>query len=145
MNVRFENIEKFYISGYTMKTSEGTLEKDCAEIREKYEATLRTVSDDLYFIATMSEGIMVYHFGVKVPTLEPVTDEATCVEVPASRFAVATVLEGEPILATWYKFFELFGKNDALLNGAEIDLDYPANFEFFAKNGTCELGIPVKV
>jgi len=144
MNVRFENIEKFYVSGYTMKTSEKTLEKDRAEIREKYEATLRTVSDDLYFIASMSEDVMVYHLGVKVPTLELVTDGATCVEVPASRFAVATVLEGEPILATWHKFFNLFETDDAVLNGVKIGLDYPLNFEFFAKDGTCELGIPVK-
>ena len=63
MNIAFENRSKFYVSGYSMETSEETLEKDCATLREKYEDKLRTHSNHLYFIAWMSEkGTMIYHF-----------------------------------------------------------------------------------
>jgi predicted transcriptional regulator YdeE len=87
---------------------------------------------------------MIYHFGVETPSQYSVTEGATSVEVPAGRFAVATVPEGESILATWHKFFESFGKGEPALNGATIDLEYPVNFESFDENGTCKLWIPVK-
>jgi len=63
-------------------------------MREKYEDKLRSISNHLYFVAWMSkEKVMIYHFGVEAPSSSPVTEGATCVEVPAGRFAVATVPE----------------------------------------------------
>ncbi|MCL2593112.1 MAG: hypothetical protein FWD82_07075, partial [Defluviitaleaceae bacterium] len=60
MKMRFEDRNTFYVSGYSMETSEETLEKDCAALREKYEGQLRTVSDDLYFVSFMSkDGVVV--------------------------------------------------------------------------------------
>ena len=145
MDIRLESKNTFYVSGYSMETSEETLEKDCAMMREKYEEKLRLISSHLYFVAWMTkEDVMIYHFGVEVPKQSPVTEDATCVEVPATRFAVATVPKGESILATWHKFFEAFQKNMPVLGGATIDLKYPVNFESFDENGVCQLWIPVE-
>ena len=145
MDVRFETRTAFYVSGYSMETSEASLEKDCAMLREKYENKLRSISDHLYFIAWMTkEDVMIYHFGVEVPSQAPATEGASCIEVPAACFAVATVPEGAPILSIWYKFFELFEQDASILNGATIDLEFPFHFESFDENKICELHIPVK-
>ena len=145
MNIRFEDRNTFYVSGYSMETSEASLKKDCAMLREKYEDKLRSISDHLYFIAWMTkENVMIYHFGVEAPNQSPATAGATCIEVPATRFAVATVPEGTPVLAAWYEFFEVFEKEMPILDGATIDLDFPVHFESFDENGVCELQIPVK-
>jgi len=144
MEIRLENRDAFYVSGYSVETSEETLEKDCAMLREKYEDKLRSVSNHLYFIAWMSkENVMIYHFGVETSSQAPLTEDAICIEVPATRFAVATVPEGEPILATWYKFFEAFENGAPALGGASIDLEFPFHFESFDEHGVCELRIPV--
>ncbi|MCL2841580.1 MAG: GyrI-like domain-containing protein [Defluviitaleaceae bacterium] len=143
MNLRFEKRTTFYVSGYGMETREESLEKDCATLRAQYEDKLRSISDHLYFVAWMkneSENIMIYHLGVEAPSQTPVTEGATCVEVPGAKFAVATVPEGEPILATWHKFFAT-GLSSL---GADMDMNYPINFESFDENGVCELWIPVK-
>ena len=144
MDIKLENKATFYVSGYAIETSEATLEKDCAMLREKYQDKLRAISDHLYFIAWMTkDNIMVYHFGVETTSLTPATEGATCIEVPAKRFAVATVPEGAPVLATWYKFFEVFETGIPPL-GVSIDLDYSFHLESFAENGVCTLWIPAK-
>ena len=144
MDLRFEEKATFYVSGYSMETSEETLEKDCAMLREKYEDKLRSVSDHLYFLAWMSkENVMIYHLGVEVSDQSPATEGANCVEVPATCFAVATVPEGAPILATWYEFFGLFEQKVPVLDGATIDLEFPIHFESFDENGICSLCIPM--
>jgi predicted transcriptional regulator YdeE len=141
MDVRISNRNTFYISGYSMETSEENLEKDCAMLREKYEDKLRPISDHLYFLSWMSkESVLIYHFGVEAANLTPATEGATCIEVPAACFAITTVPEGVPILATWHEFFE---KGIPSI-GASIDMDYSFYFESFDENGVCELGIPVK-
>jgi len=140
MDMRIEKKDTFYVSGYSMETSEETLEKDCAMLREKYEDKLRLISDRLYFIAWMSkENVMIYHFGVETPDNMPATEGATCVEIPAAYFAVGTVPKGEPILAAWYKYFETV---ESTL-GIAIDVEYPVHFEYFDENGICELCSPV--
>jgi predicted transcriptional regulator YdeE len=145
MDIRLENREAFIVSGYSVETSEETLEKDCAILREKYEEKLRSISNHLYFIAWMEEeNVMIYHFGVETSSLAPATEGATCIEVPATRFAVGTVPEGAPILATWHEFFEAFEKEIPALGGATIDLEFPFHFESFDENGICELRSPIK-
>jgi len=145
MEINFENRSTFYVSGYFMETSEETLEKDCAVLRAEHEDKLRDISDHLYFLAWMTkENIMVYLLGVETTSQIPATEGATCKEVPAGRFAVATVPENEPILATWHKFFGLFGQESSPLGGASIDVEFPFNFESFDENGVCKLWIPVK-
>ncbi|MCL2531683.1 MAG: GyrI-like domain-containing protein [Oscillospiraceae bacterium] len=144
MNVKIENRSAFYVSGYSVQTSEETLEKDCAKLREKFEDKLRAVSNQLYFIAWMAEeNVMVYHFGVEAPNPSPVTEGATCIEVPATCVAVATVSQGEAVLAAWYAFFELFEQQAPVLGGATIDLEFPYHFESFDEHGVCQLRIPV--
>jgi len=140
MELRFEEKATFYVSGYPMETSEEALEKDCAMLREKYEEKLRSISDHLYFASFMSkDGVMTYLLGVEATSQTPATEGATCFEVPATRFAIATVPEGANILATWHKFFE-----EGLSSlGASIDMDYRFYFESFDENGICELWIPV--
>jgi len=145
MDVRFENRDRFYVSGYSVETREETLEKDCAMLRERYEDKLRSVSNHLYFIAWMSkENVLIYHFGVDAPSQAPVTEGASCIEIPATCFAVATVPEGVSVLAAWYAFFELFEQEAPVLEGATIDLEFPFHFESFDESGGCELRIPVK-
>ena len=145
MEIEFEHRNAFYVSGHSAETSEETLEKDCTILREKYGESLRSVSNYLYFVSWMTkENVMIYHFGVEAPSQSPVTEGATCIEVPATRFAVATVPKGESILAVWYKFFEAFEKDIPILGGATIDLKYPVNFESFDSNGVCKLWIPVE-
>ena len=141
MDLRFENRNTFYISGYPMETSEETLEKDCAMLREKYEDKLRSISDNLYFLSWLTtEGVMTYLIGVETTGQTPATDGAICKEVPATRFAVATVPEGKPILATWHEFFV---KGIPSL-GATIDMNYSFYLESFDANNACELWIPVE-
>jgi len=141
MNLKFEKRNTFYVSGYSMETSEESLEKDCLMLREKYEDRLRSVSHNLYFLSwATKEGVMVYHFGVETTSKAPVTEGANCIEVPATCFAVATVPEGAPILTTWHEFFE---KGLSSL-GADIDMDYRFFFESFDENGVCRLWIPVR-
>ena len=91
--------------------------------------------------------IYANHFGgaawkstlkTEAPFMFPATEGATCKKVPAGRFAVATVPEGEPVLATWYKFFEPFEKEASTLAGTCIDLEFPFNFESFDENGACQ-------
>ena len=150
MNLRFEKRKTFFVSGYPMETSEETLKKDCAMLREKYEDKLRMLSNHLYFaswmakdgvmVSPMTEGcVMTYLLGVEATSKIPVTEGATCIEVPATCFAVATVPDGAPILATWHEFFD---KGIPSL-GAVIDMDYNFYFESFHENGVCELWIPV--
>ena len=145
MDVKFENKDVFYVSGYSIETSEETLEQDCAIMRAKYEDKLKAISDRFYFLAWMSkENVMIYHLGVEVPNQLSATEGATCIEVPAARFAVATVPKGSSILSTWYQFFALFEQKSPALGGASIDLEFPFHFESFDENGICTLGIPVK-
>ena len=145
MEIEFENRNAFQVSGYSTETSEETLEKDCAMLREKSEENLKSVSNYLYFVAWMKkENVMIYHFGVEAQSQSPVTEGATCVEVPATRFAVATVPKDKPILDTWHKFFETFQKDIPILAGATIDLEYPVNFESFDDKGVCKLWIPIE-
>lgn len=141
MNLRLETKPAFYVSGYPMETSEATLAQDCATLREQHEETLRAVSNHLYFASFMGkEDTMTYLLGIATTSLSPATEGATCIEIPATRFAIATVPAGAPILATWHTFFET---GIPSLN-AEIDMDYPFYFESFDENGACELWIPVK-
>ncbi|MCL2587888.1 MAG: GyrI-like domain-containing protein [Oscillospiraceae bacterium] len=144
MDIRFENRDRFYVSGYSMETSEATLEQDCAMMREKYEDRLKSISDHLYFVAYMEKEVMIYLFCARTASLTPATEGAICKEIPATRCAVATVPKGTSILATWYAFFDAFEKELPVLGGATIDLDYPFHIEAFDKNGGCELWIPVK-
>jgi len=145
MEISFENKSAFYVSGYFMETSEETLEKDCAMLRAEHENKLQIISDHLYFLAWMTkENVMVYLLGVETMSQIPATEGAICKEVPAGCFAVATVPEGEPVLATWYNFFELFKQESPILGGASIDLKFPFNFESFDENGVCKLWIPVE-
>jgi len=144
MDLRFEEKSTFYVSGYPMETSEASLEKDCARLREQYEDKLRSVSDHLYFVAYMEkEGTMTYLLCVETTSLTPATEGASCKEIPATRRAVVTVPEGASVLATWYKFFEMFEKEAPALKGAAIDMVYPFHIESFDENGACELWIPV--
>jgi len=151
MDVRIERKTAFYVSGYPVETNEASLAKDCAMLREKFEDKLRTISDHLYFASFMSKdgimvspmeegGVMIYLLGIESTSQNPATEGATCIEVPATCFAIATVPEGAPILATWLEFFD---KGITSL-GATIDLDYNLYFESFDENGVCELWIPVK-
>jgi predicted transcriptional regulator YdeE len=140
MNLRLEKKATFFVSGYSVVTSEETLEKDCKMLREKYENMLRSVSNHVYFISWANEDDgMVYHFGIEAQSKEPATENATCVEVPAACFAIATVPEGANILSTWHEFFD---KGITSLN-ADINMDYSYYCESFAENGVCELWIPV--
>ena len=84
-------------------------------------------------------GVMTYLLGVEATSKTSATEGATCIEVPATCFAIATVPEGAPILATWYEFFE---KGIPSL-GATIDMDYNFYFESFDESGVCELWISV--
>jgi predicted transcriptional regulator YdeE len=141
VKLRLEKKAAFFVSGDSVVTSEEALEKDCAMLRNKYEDKLRTVSDHLYFLSwANNEGAMVYHFCVATPNQEPATEGAVSVEVPAARFAIATVPEGANILASWHEFFD--GGIPSL--GVQIDMDYWYYCESFDKNGICELWIPVK-
>jgi len=145
MNIRFENKETFYISGYSVETSEATLEKDCAMLRQKYESKLRSVSDHLYFLSwATKEGAMTYLLGVEATGQTPATEGAICKRVPAKRFAATIVPDGASILATWYEFFAFFEKEIPSMGGGAIDLEFPFYFESFDENGVCELWIPVK-
>jgi len=109
MDIRIENRNTFYVSGYSVETSEASLEKDCVMLREKHEDKLRSISDHLYFVSWMAkEGVMAYLFGVETTSKTPATNGAICMEIPATGFAAATVLDGAPVLATWYDFFETF-------------------------------------
>ena len=140
MKLRIEEKSTFYISGYPIETSEAELEKDCAKLREKYEDKLRAVSNHLYFASYASkEGAMTYMLSVETASLTPATEGATCIEIPATRFAIATVPEGANILATWHEFFE----TGLASLGAAIDMEYRFYFESFDENGICELWIPV--
>ena len=141
MDIRIENKKAFYASGYSLETSEASLEKDRAMLRVKYEDMLRPVSNHLYFLSWQSdEGNMVYHFSVETPSLTPATEGATCVEVPATRFAVATVPADMPVLAAWHEFFE----NGIASINATIDMGARFYCESYDENEVCELWIPIK-
>ncbi|MCL2365006.1 MAG: effector binding domain-containing protein [Defluviitaleaceae bacterium] len=141
MDMRFENKSTFYISGYAMETNEATLEKDCAMLREKYEDKLRAISGHLYFLSwEAQEGVMTYLLGVETTSQTPATEGATCKEVPATRFAIATVPKDASILATWHEFFE---KGILFLN-ATINMNHGFFLESLSENGACELWIPVE-
>ena len=140
MKLRIEKKDAFYVSGYPMETSEETLEKDCAMLREKYEKELRAVSGHLYFASTASKsGTMIYMLSVATTSPAPATKGATCWEIPAASFAIATVPNGAPILPAWYEFFG----NGIKSLGAAIDTNYRYNFESYDENGVCELWIPI--
>ena len=150
MDMRIERKTAFYVSGYSVETSEASLEKDCAMLREKHEDKLRSISDHLYFasfmlkdgviVSPMTEGsVMTYLLGVESTSQNPVTEGAACIEVPATYFAIATVPDGATILTTWHEFFD---KGIPSL-GATIDMDYNFYLESFDENGVCELWIPV--
>jgi predicted transcriptional regulator YdeE len=145
MNVRIEKKDTFYVSGYSLETSEEVLERDCAMLREKYEDELRSVSKDLYFIAygddSLKEGGMIYHLGAKTVSKASATTGATYIEVPATSFAIATVPKGASVLATWHEFFELFEKE---VLEVDLNLEYKYHIEAFDEKGVCELWIPVK-
>ena len=145
MDIRIENKNVFYVSGYAIDTSEASLETDCAMLREKYEGILRPVSNHLYFVAwAAKDGTMTYLLGIETTSQVPATEGATCVEVPANCFAVAVVPQGASILAMWHEFFGAFETETSALGGAAIDIDYRFYLESFAENGVCELWIPVK-
>ncbi|MCL2354032.1 MAG: effector binding domain-containing protein [Defluviitaleaceae bacterium] len=138
MDMRIEKRDAFCVSGYYMETSEETLERDCALLREKYEGKLRAISPNLYFVAWMSaDNKMIYQLSVETPGETP--EGMNRVEVPAGRFAVGTVPKGANILATWHEFFATV---EASLDVA-IDVEYPIHFEYFDENGNCELWSPI--
>jgi len=139
MDIRFENRDTFYVCGYSVETNEASLEKDVAILREKYEDRLREISPRLYFVSWITkDDNMIYHFSVETSD-EEIPGGMVRIEVPAARFAVATVPEKMPVLAAWHDFFAT--KIPSL--GATIDENYGIYFEFFNENGVCELWIPV--
>ena len=138
MDMRIENRDAFCLCGYAMETSEETLEKDCATMRQQHEDKLRAISPNLYFVAWMSEnGKMIYQLSVETPGDTPAG--MTRVEVPAAQFAVGTVPQGESVLGAWHKFFETVEPT----LGVAIDVEYPFHFEYFDDNGVCEVWSPV--
>ena len=138
MDMRIEKKDTFYVSGYSIETSEETLERDCATLRDKYEDKLRAISPNLYFVAWMSsDNKMIYQLSVETPGETP--EGMNRVEVPAGCFAVGTVPKGANILATWHEFFATVESS----LGVAIDVEYPIHFEYFHENGTCELWSPV--
>jgi len=137
MEMRLEEKNAFYVSGYSMETTEATLEKDVLILREKYEAKLRSISNSLYFVSWEKDDKMIYHFSAPTPNATP--DGMTRVEVSAGNFAIATVPEGVPTLTAWHQFFETM---TATL-GVNIDMEATHYVEHFDENGVCELWIPV--
>ena len=137
--MRFEERNTFFVSGYSVKTSEASMEKDVALLREKYEDKLRSIAPHLYLVGWYTEnGDAIYLLGVETQNQTPIAEDATCVEVPTGCFAVGAVPEGAPIMAAWGGFFE---KIPAL--GAAIDMEHGYFVGCFDENGGCELWTPV--
>ena len=143
MDVRFENRDTFYVSGFSTETGGTTLEMDCATLKEKHEDKLKSLSDNLYFLTWSPNGYesedLVCHLGVESTDLTLTIESATSVKLPAARYAVATVPKGVSIIAAWQEFYE---KGIPSLN-AEIDLNYGIHFEVLDANGVCGLWVPV--
>ena len=144
MNLRFEKRDTFYVHGFSVETGGATIEKDCVTLKEKHEGKLKSISDCLYYLTWSPNGYesedLVCHIGVESTGLTLTTEGATSVELPAARYAVATVPKGVSVITAWQEFYE---KGIPSLN-AEIDLNYGIHFESFDANGVCELWIPVK-
>ena len=144
MDMRFEHRDTFYVSGFSVETCGATLEKDCDALKEKHEDRLKAISDCLYYLTWSPKGYesedLVCHLGVESANSTPVIESAISIELPAARYAVATVLQGASIVDAWQEFYS----NGISSLGAEIDLNYSIHFESFDTNGICELWIPVK-
>jgi len=130
MNIRFESRDTFHVSGYPMETNESSHERDIALLRDKHEYKLRSLPENgsgLYFVSWLTKNNnYIYHLGDEKQNQTPIAEDATCVEVPAACFAVATVPEGMPVLTAWAEFFEI-GIPDLW---AIIDTDYGIYLNF---------------
>ena len=145
MNMRFENKDTFFVSGFSVETANGeTLEKDCTILKEKYEDILRSVSSCLYYLIWSPKGYesddLVCHLGIESNDPLFAAEGATSIELPAACYVVATVPEGASIIDMWQDFY---AKGIPSL-GVEIDLNYNIHFEYYDENGVCELWVPVK-
>ena len=143
MNIRLENRDAFYVSGYLTETTYETHDKNIGSLWIQHEGKLRSVQGKgapLYGATWYADNGESYFYllGIDRQDQATIDESATRVEIPSALFAVATVPEGMPLLEAWT---ELFDKGLPSVGHAYIDGE--KCFDFFGEGGVREIWIPV--
>jgi predicted transcriptional regulator YdeE len=143
MEIRFENRDKFKVCGYVTETNSENSEHDGGQLWINHENELREIPESkscLYGVIWYTDETherYCYLLGIETDKFQ---GNMVCVEVPTGHFAVAAVPKGMTEVEAWTEFF--FKEIPA--RGYAPDESHGIYFEFYDKNGNCELWTPVK-
>jgi len=144
MDIRFESRDTFHVSGYSVETTYSSHEKDTGLLWEKYGDKLKSISENgscLYgatWYTDKENEKYSYLLGIEKQDKTPIDKFATCVEIPAAYYTVATVPDNMTLFDAWVELFEK--------GLPSVGCDYKEGeklFEFFNEHGVCEIWVPV--
>lgn len=142
MDIRFEDRGAFVVSGYAAETSPATNDTDLGALWEEYRDKLIALPESrasLYGVLWYTENHSYFYLlGIEAPG-SLLEGASTSVEIPAARFAVATVPDNMTAAAAWTEYFD---KALPAL-GFAPDAEHGKYFEYYDQHGVCELWTPV--
>ena len=143
MEIRFESRDKFKVCGYVKETNLENASNEVGQLWDTYENELRKIPESkscLYGVMWYTDDTYkryCYLIGIETDKIQ---DDMVSVEIPAGDFAVATVPEEMTDVEAWTDFF--FEELPAI--GYVPNEGHEIYFEFYDKNGNCELWTSVK-
>ncbi len=142
MDIRFEDRDAFFVSGYAAETSPATNDTDLGALWSEYKDKLTAIPQSracLYGVLWYTENHSYFYLlGVDAGG-ELLEGATTRVEIPAARFAVASVPADMPAVEAWAAYFD----TELPRLGYAPDAEHGKYFEFYDENGACELWTPV--
>lgn len=143
MNIRFEERDAFFVSGYAVETEASSNDKELSLLWNEYKDKLISIPESkscLYGVMWYTENHKYFYLlGIETHEKKPLGDGATFVEIPAAYFGVATVPDNMTEVEAWTDYFE----KELPALGFVPDAEHGRYFEFYNKDGACELWTPV--
>ena len=141
MDIRFVKRETFTVTGYAVETDLAASAKDIGSLWDKYEEKLLsfpTSGSCLYGVMWYTKNHRYYYL-LGIHGENTTMSKVVQAKIPTACFAVASVPEGMPAIDAWTVFFE----KELPTLGFVPDVEHGRYFEFYDKDGACELWTPV--
>lgn len=144
MHIRFEAQPAFTVRGYAAETELNSAKNDPRGLFDFYRQRLAPMEKGRGMFGVMwyaDRNRYHYLLGLRMEEGEKQPPGARAVEIPASHYAVATVLEATPAMEAWADLFKR--KLPAL--GCAPDAEHGMYLEYYPPDGGLELWAPVRL